>query len=69
VFAFVRRLGGEAPPVQIVGCEPQTVDDGIGLSAPVTAAVEPAAALVRKLIARALSAPSRRQGETTWLEA
>jgi hydrogenase maturation protease len=69
VFAFARSLGGAAPPVELVGCEPHCVDEGIGLSAPVAAAVEPAAALVRKLIARALSAPARRTGETTCLEA
>jgi hydrogenase maturation protease len=69
VFAFVKTLGACAPPVEIVGCEPQTVDEGIGLSGPVAAAVEPAAALVRTLIARALSAPARREGETTCFEA
>lgn len=69
VFAFVRTLGGEAPPIDIVGCEPLSVDEGIGLSEPVAAAVEPAAALVRRLIARALSAPTRQEGETTCLEA
>jgi hydrogenase maturation protease len=68
VFAFVRTLGAEAPPIEIVGCEPQTVDEDIGLSPPVAAAVEPAAALVRKLIARALSA-SGRKGEPLCFEA
>jgi hydrogenase maturation protease len=69
VFAFVRTLGGAPPPIVVVGCEPQTTDEGIGLSEPVTAALEPATELVCKLIARALAAPSRREGETTWLEA
>ena len=69
VFAFVRTLGGGAPPVEIVGCEPQTLDEGIGLSAAVAAAVEPAAGLVRKLVARALAAPGRREGEATCSEA
>jgi len=69
VFAFVRSLGGEAPPVEIIGCQPLTVDEGIGLSEPVAAAVDPAVALVQKLVTRALAAPTRRQGETTWLEA
>ena len=68
VFAFVRTLGGTPPPLEIVGCEPHCVDEGIGLSAPVAAAVEPALALVRKLMARALSAPPRRERETTWSE-
>lgn len=69
VFGFVQTLGGNAPPVEIVGCEPQTLDEGIGLSAAVAAAVEPAAELVRKLIARALAAPARLEGETTCSEA
>jgi len=68
VFAFVGTLGGAAPPIEIVGCEPQTVDEGIGLSPPVAAAVEPAAGLVRKLIARARSA-SGRKGEPLCFEA
>jgi hydrogenase maturation protease len=50
VFAFVRVLGGEPPPITLVGCEPSAVDEGIGLSAPVERAVEGAAELVRKLI-------------------
>jgi hydrogenase maturation protease len=69
VFAFVRTLGGAAPDIEIVGCEPQTLDEGIGLSAPVAAAVEPAAALVRTRIARALAALECRTGETSWFEA
>jgi hydrogenase maturation protease len=69
VLAFVRTLGGDVPPVEIVGCEPQTLDEGIGLSDPVAAAVGPAAALVRNRIARALSAAGRREGETTCSEA
>jgi hydrogenase maturation protease len=68
VFALVRSLGGDAPPIEIVGCEPETLDECIGLSAPVAAAVEPAAAIVRKLIARALAAPMRREGEPTCFE-
>jgi hydrogenase maturation protease len=50
VFAFVRTLGGEAPPIILVGCEPETADEGIGLSAVVAAAVEPAAKVVRRLV-------------------
>jgi hydrogenase maturation protease len=50
VFAYVRVLGGEPPAVTIVGCEPQTVEPGMGLSEPVTRSVGAAAALVRRLI-------------------
>ena len=48
VFAFVRTLGGEAPPVVLVGCEPHTLDEGIGLSATVADAVVAALPLVRR---------------------
>ncbi len=50
VFAYVRVLGGEAPPVTIVGCEPETTEPGMELSAPVRRSVEAAEALVRRLI-------------------
>jgi hydrogenase maturation protease len=51
VFAFVRTLGGEAPPVTLIGCEPETLDEGIGLSRVVAAAVGVALPLVRRIAA------------------
>jgi len=70
VFAFVRTLGGDAPAVTIVGCEPETTEEGIGLSAPVAAAVEGGAALVRRLREESGAAQGRREGrETTCSEA
>jgi hydrogenase maturation protease len=53
VFATVRMLGGVLPRVLIVGCEPADVEEGMGLSPAVHQAVEPAAALVRELVAQA----------------
>jgi len=50
VFAYLRVLGGEPPPVTIVGCEPETTEPGMGLSDAVTRSVDAAAALVRRLI-------------------
>jgi hydrogenase maturation protease len=50
VFAFARALGGEAPPVLLVGCEPSEVAEGIGLSERVERAVEGAVRLVRRLV-------------------
>ncbi len=50
VFAFLRLLEGEPPPLTIVGCEPETTEPGMGLSAAVTRSVVPAAALVRRLL-------------------
>ncbi len=51
VFAFLRLLGGTPPPLTLVGCEPATLVPEMGLSPAVERAVEPAAALVRRLLA------------------
>ena len=51
VLGLLRRLGGEMPHVVVVGCEPLVIAEGIGLSPPVAAAVAPAAAAVRQLVA------------------
>ncbi len=50
VFAYLRTLGGEPPPVTIVGCEPETIEPGMGLSQVVARSVDGAAALVRRLV-------------------
>jgi len=52
VFATLKALGGTPGQVWIVGCEPESLDEGIGLSGPVAAAVNEAAQLVRHLVAR-----------------
>ena len=49
VFAQVRALGGTLGRVLVVGCEPAELDERMGLSAAVAAAVEPAARRVRQL--------------------
>jgi hydrogenase maturation protease len=64
VFAFLRMLGGQAPPITIVGCEPATVEEGIGLSPAVANAVESALPLVRRVVNDVLS-----RKETPWSEA
>jgi hydrogenase maturation protease len=64
VFAYLRMLGGEPPPITIVGCEPATVEEGMGLSPAVAAAVEAAVPLVRRV---ALDVLSRK--DTPWSEA
>ncbi|BCJ45917.1 peptidase M52 [Actinoplanes ianthinogenes] len=51
VLAAVVRLGGTVPDTYVVGCRVATVGEGIGLSAPVAAAVPAAAATVRALTA------------------
>ena len=41
VLAAVTSLGGALPPTLVVGCEPAELEDRIGLSTAVAAAVEP----------------------------
>ena len=62
VFASLTALGGQAPYTVVVGCEAATVDEGIGLSEPVAAAVDGAIAAVDEIVAGLLSeagAPAR----------
>jgi hydrogenase maturation protease len=65
VFAYLASIGGGPIPTVIVGCEPATLDENIGLSEPVAQAVDEAVAVVLGLVgdpgafARAdLSAPA-----------
>jgi hydrogenase maturation protease len=52
VFAMLNALGGTRARVLIVGCEPQSVEEEMGLSAPVAAAVDEAVRVVHELVAR-----------------
>ncbi len=52
VLATLKTLGGIPGRVLIVGCEPANVEEGIGLSAPVTEAVSGAVQFVREIIDR-----------------
>ena len=52
VFALLKTLGGTPGRVLIVGCEPATTEDEIGLSAPVLAAVEEAVTLILEVLER-----------------
>ena len=63
VLANLERLGGSLPRTYVVGCTPQAVAEGIGLSAAVEAAVPVAMDLVRRLVtdvSTALSGTSTR---------
>lgn len=51
VFGMLKALGGTARDVLVVGCEPATVEDGMGLSEPVEQAVDEAVRIVRELVA------------------
>jgi hydrogenase maturation protease len=53
VFGMLDMLGGQAGRILVVGCEPASVDEGIGLSGPVAAAVEEAVRVVLDLVAQA----------------
>jgi len=50
VLAMVAKLGGEIGRVLVVGCEPADVGDGIGMSAPVSAAVDDAIRMVEEIL-------------------
>jgi hydrogenase maturation protease len=60
VLANMDRLGGTLPTTYVVGCRVATLDEGIGLSAPVAAAVDEAVAAVHALVARLDPAEIRR---------
>ena len=49
VLGVLDMLGAEAGRILVVGCEPASLDQGIGLSGPVAAAVDEAVALVTRL--------------------
>ncbi|WP_062990592.1 hydrogenase maturation protease [Nocardia anaemiae] len=56
VFAGVRALGGVLPPTVVVGCQVACVDEGIGLSTPVAAAVDAAVATIDEVLTEVLAA-------------
>jgi hydrogenase maturation protease len=54
VLALLAALGGEVGRVLVLGCEPARAEEGIGLSAPVSAAVDEAVRVVHDLAANAV---------------
>lgn len=56
VFNLVQALGGRLPRVLIVGCEPLSVEERMGLSDPVSAAVDNAVRMVKELVGKEVSA-------------
>jgi hydrogenase maturation protease len=50
VFSYLASIGGKPVPTVIVGCEPASLEEGIGLSESVAAAVDPAVDIVLRLI-------------------
>jgi hydrogenase maturation protease len=61
VLAFLQAFGGVPTRILIVGCEPASVDEGVGLSAPVAAAVDGALALVRELLRKPIDDVDERE--------
>ena len=61
VFDYLAAIGGNPVPTVIVGCEPETTDEGMGLSPAVEAAVDEAVGVVLDLLAdpTAFAAPQR----------
>ena len=51
VLSSLGSLGGRLPRTYVVGCEPADIDEGIGLSPSVAAAVDPAVDAVLRLLA------------------
>jgi hydrogenase maturation protease len=52
VLGWLRRIGGCCGRVVIVGCEPASVEESMGLSGPVAASVDGAVQMVRELVAQ-----------------
>jgi hydrogenase maturation protease len=55
VLASLSTLGGARPRTFVVGCAPQSTDEGMGLSPAVQAAVGPACVAVQELLERELA--------------
>jgi hydrogenase maturation protease len=60
VLLLAESLGGSCPRVLILGCEPESCEEGIGLSATVSAAVEKAVELAESLAAKLLKEEAER---------
>ncbi len=54
VLGMLAGLGGTVGRIVVVGCEPATVEDGIGLSSAVAEAVDPAVGLCAEVLAEVL---------------
>jgi hydrogenase maturation protease len=54
VLHFLRAFGAVPPCVRLVGCEPESLDEGMDLSGPVSAAVDEALAVVREILAETI---------------
>jgi hydrogenase maturation protease len=62
VLSNLGAMGGTLPPTYVVGCVPAGVEEGIGLSEAVAAAVPEAVEAVRTLVGRLVPAAPARTG-------
>ena len=62
VLGSLQALGGTLPPTFVVGCQPASVEEGIGLSPPVEAAVPIAADAVRRVVDQHVPAAAKQPG-------
>jgi hydrogenase maturation protease len=69
VLAWVTHLGAPPSRILIVGCEPASVDEAMGLSEPVAAAVDEAVQIIRGLISEIGSACGHAEPRTCDSEA
>lgn len=58
VLASLESLGGTLPPTYVVGCSPASVEECIGLTPAVAAAVDDAVGLVERLVADLRPSPA-----------
>jgi hydrogenase maturation protease len=60
VLAGLGLLGGSLPPTYVVGCQPADVEEGIGLTPAVAAAVDQAVTLVHEVLEQQLGLVHRK---------
>ena len=63
VLGSLRALGGTLPPTFVVGCQPASIEEGIGLSPQVEAAVPVAADAVRRVVDQHVLADANPRGK------
>jgi hydrogenase maturation protease len=66
IFSMLGMLGAGTRQILVVGCEPASVEYGIGLSEPVAAAVDEAARVVLDLVAGAAAAEDHQLAMKEW---
>jgi hydrogenase maturation protease len=62
VLAALHNLGGAIERVYVVGCQPAALDEGVGLTPRVAAAIPAAVTLVRELVATRAAPAGRPRG-------